>query len=209
MHAVSARGLGTVAANPGGVVVITHDHWGDLLDTAMVARFSDAHGRPLVELTGREFRRAILYRDGGTLMLRAPAGLATEVAAFGDGEPVGPGVTVQILHRRAGRDHAIEVVDAVVESIAWKERPVYTLRSVDGQSILPGDSGGGIWLDGRLQGNMWTTVMIRQILADGTVRDVATDSCVAAIHLQTVHTLHAPAPVPTVIMPQTTVAHPS
>jgi hypothetical protein len=33
-----------------------------------------------------------------------------------------------------------------------------SLRSLNGQSIEPGDSGGGIWIDGHLAGNMWMTV---------------------------------------------------
>jgi hypothetical protein len=32
------------------------------------------------------------------------------------------------------------------------------LQSADGQAIEPGDSGGGIWADGTLVGNMWMTV---------------------------------------------------
>jgi len=33
-----------------------------------------------------------------------------------------------------------------------------SLRSLNGQSIEPGDSGGGIWINGHLAGNMWMTV---------------------------------------------------
>ncbi len=32
------------------------------------------------------------------------------------------------------------------------------MRSLDGSSIEPGDSGGGIWIEGRLVGNLWSTV---------------------------------------------------
>jgi hypothetical protein len=30
---------------------------------------------------------------------------------------------------------------------------------LNGQAIEPGDSGGGVWLDGRFVGNLWTTVI--------------------------------------------------
>jgi hypothetical protein len=31
----------------------------------------------------------------------------------------------------------------------------FRLQSLDGTVLLPGDSGGGVWLDGKLVGNMW------------------------------------------------------
>ena len=38
-----------------------------------------------------------------------------------------------------------------------EERPIYVLRSLDGQAIVQGDSGGGVWWNGRLVGNTWAT----------------------------------------------------
>lgn len=37
--------------------------------------------------------------------------------------------------------------------------PLLSLRSLHGQTIEPGDSGGGVWLDGRFVGNLWMTVI--------------------------------------------------
>ncbi len=38
------------------------------------------------------------------------------------------------------------------------QHSVMKLQSVDGQTVIPGDSGGGIWLGGVLVGNMWMTI---------------------------------------------------
>jgi hypothetical protein len=197
LHAAAERGLGTLALNPGGALLITHDHWGGLLDSAPMVQVRDTEDALLLELSGREFRNAILYRDGGTMVLRAPAGLlpsgqlAGRAASLGDRQEVQPGDTVHLVHQLAGKEHQIGVMDAVIESVSGKDqRPVYTLRSLDGTAIIPGDSGGGIWVEGELLGNMWTTIMIREtVTATGEEHDVPTDTCVAAIHLQTVHSL--------------------
>jgi len=51
------------------------------------------------------------------------------------------------------------MLEAEVESIGeYKGLPIFVLRSLDGLPIVSGDSGGGIWQDGRLVGNMWATV---------------------------------------------------
>jgi hypothetical protein len=197
LHAAAERGLGTLAINPGGALLITHDHWGELLDTAPMVQVRDTGDALLLQLSGLEFRNAILYRDGGTMVLRAPASLlpsdqlTARAASLGDGKEVQPGDTVHLVHQLAGREHQIGVMDAVIDSVSGKDqRPVYTLRSLDGTPIVPGDSGGGIWVEGELLGNMWTTIMIRETAtSSGQEHDVATDTCVAAIHLQTVHSL--------------------
>ena len=49
------------------------------------------------------------------------------------------------------------ILTAVEES---ENRPVFILRSLDGQPIVQGDSGGGVWWNGRLIGNTWATEMI-------------------------------------------------
>jgi cell wall-associated NlpC family hydrolase len=43
--------------------------------------------------------------------------------------------------------------------------PVYKLRSLDGQAIQPGDSGGGVWHEGVLVGNNWMV----EAISDGNL----------------------------------------
>jgi len=43
--------------------------------------------------------------------------------------------------------------------ILYNSLPAYRLRSLDGQPVIPGDSGGGIWYKGTLIGNNWVTLM--------------------------------------------------
>jgi hypothetical protein len=64
--------------------------------------------------------------------------------------------------------------------------PSLMLRRVNGKAIEPGDSGGGIWLDGRLVGNMWYRVNARVQSADedgSTVESLRTTNlAIAATH---------------------------
>jgi hypothetical protein len=48
-----------------------------------------------------------------------------------------------------------------------------TLRGLDGQVLLPGDSGGGVWLAGSLLGSVW---------AAGVHGAQATTLTIAALH---------------------------
>jgi hypothetical protein len=43
--------------------------------------------------------------------------------------------------------------------VLYQGLPVYKLRSLNGQYIQPGDSGGGVWQDGVLVGNNWAVLM--------------------------------------------------
>ncbi len=41
----------------------------------------------------------------------------------------------------------------------YKNQPVYKLALLDGGAIDLGDSGSGIWVDGKLAGNMWAAYL--------------------------------------------------
>jgi hypothetical protein len=70
---------------------------------------------------------------------------------------VAAGETVDIVYRENPSRETAAIKQAVVEEIAiYNNEPVYKLHSLDGQTIQPGDSGGGIWHDGCLVGNNWT-----------------------------------------------------
>jgi hypothetical protein len=45
-------------------------------------------------------------------------------------------------------------------AIDWyKGLPVFKLRSLSGQPLKQGDSGGGVWFRGQLVGNTWATLL--------------------------------------------------
>jgi len=168
-------GLGTLVEHHGKTLLYTHDHWGDLDRLGMV-QFRSAAGDLLLELDGEAFKDMIQYRDGGTLILGAAEenGASDYIAAllwtaqtrynqvltpasFGTTENMQEGQIVTVA--RQGRDdQEVELIQATVESIItrWGAQ-VFKLRSLSGKTIIPGDSGGGIWLNGLLVGNMWKT----------------------------------------------------
>ncbi len=55
----------------------------------------------------------------------------------------------------------------VRETAEYQGQTSYILQSSEGTVVVPGNSGGGIWFDGRLVGNMWTT-MIADNVKDGS-----------------------------------------
>jgi hypothetical protein len=189
-----ALGLGSLVEKDGHAWIVTHNHWKDLLHDLCLVEFRDAENRLLLRLFGFEFKDLIIQSDAGTLILRAPEGLveqmtesgALAVGVIGDSGDVRPGDVVQVAHRQPGRRDRVEVMEAVVESVVvYKGLPAFQLRSLDGQPVLIGDSGGGMWHEGRLVGNLWATLTVPQPAdgsAAGTQNPVATEVSYAAVY---------------------------
>lgn len=151
-----SRGLGTLVSYAGQTLIVTHDHWAHLTPSLHEVELHDSAGRLLLTLDAQIFRALIAYRDGGTMVLRTPAGLQGLVPAT-LGAPAGQGDVVWFARRdpAAGRT-TVEVVAATVTSLHAKAKPASMhLRNVDGSAVIPGDSGGGVWADGKLAANMW------------------------------------------------------
>ncbi len=196
----SARGLSTVVYCAGENVLVTHDHWGDVLDNLVYARFWSRDNELLLELDGAEYKELIRHRDGGTTVLSVPEGLidgdlptlnnpaalpAIVPAALADQADLQVGDKVLAVVRHPEAPHRVEILEAVVESLEDQQGlPSLMLRRENGKPIEPGDSGGGVWYDGRLVGNMWYRVKHRVVSADedGTASESLrlTDLAVAA-----------------------------
>jgi hypothetical protein len=167
-------GLGTLVSHDSELILITHDHWGDL-DTLGAVQFRNAAGDPLLEMDGAVFKDLIRYQDGGTMILGRSAGgdrsdyLSAMVAisrseysrsiipaVFGSEEPIDQGNSLIIVRQGRNGSDGIELMEVSIESTGerWGQM-VYQLRCAAGGDIMPGDSGGGLWLGGRLVGNMW------------------------------------------------------
>lgn len=153
------RGVGTLVAVAGQTVIVTHDHW-SLLDGAITqVEFRTADGALLHSTNEDAFRGAIRYRDGGTLILDAPAALL--VQGLVPTQPpatthVGTGQQVYVTHRHPEQPDRLVVSPAVVEGNDFNHgQQALDLRTLDGASIVRGDSGGGVWLGDQLIGNMW------------------------------------------------------
>jgi hypothetical protein len=167
-------GLGTLVSCNGEILLITHDHWGSLDDLGMV-QFRNAAGDPLLELGAAAFKALIRYQDGGTMILGKgrngnpsdylSAMVWSSQAKYSHrihpvelelGKHVGVGDRLIVVRQGRTDSAAVELLTASVESLQerWGQT-VYKLRNEDGEQIMPGDSGGGLWLDGRFVGNMW------------------------------------------------------
>jgi hypothetical protein len=159
---LEAYGLGTLFADGGKQYLITHNHWGEVLQNASLIEIHDVDGKLLVRLIGFEFNQLVRYADPGTLILRAPAELERTSwvpEMLPSGSPVQQGAIVSVALRDTLDRSRVTVMEAVVESnCVCSGLPGYQLRSLEGTPVLHGDSGGGIWVDGKLAGNMWATV---------------------------------------------------
>ena len=160
----STNGLGTLVRLRGEILLISHDHWS--LFTSSTApdkvTFRDAKGSLLVEMSGAELLPLILFHDSGTFILKAPEKLATKALAtaeIGSVETISPGDTVHVVHHSPEQENQLSIQAAEVVGLELVNGvPRLSLRSLNGQSIEPGDSGGGIWVNGYLAGNLWMTV---------------------------------------------------
>lgn len=150
--------VGTLVQFQGGIYLVTHNHFGDAWGDTSTIEFRDAKNRMIIPISGFEFKSRIVYQDPGTLVLRAPDVLTdvlTPVNLLSQPQ-LEPGDIVQIIHRSEPSHYKIETLTAIVEEInTYESTPVYILRSLDGQSLVPGDSGGGVWFDGTLIANSW------------------------------------------------------
>lgn len=62
---------------------------------------------------------------------------------------------------------------SVVMNETYKGQTAIRMNSLNGKVVVQGNSGGGVFVDGKLVGNMWETLVIRQ-QANGQVSDEAT-----------------------------------
>jgi hypothetical protein len=143
---LEAYGLGTLFADGGKQYLITHNHWGEVLQNASLIEIHDVDGKLLVRLIGFEFNQELERTSWVPEMLPS-------------GSPVQQGAIVSVALRDTLDRSRVTVMEAVVESnCVCSGLPGYQLRSLEGTPVLHGDSGGGIWVDGKLAGNMWATV---------------------------------------------------
>ena len=156
------RGLGTVVAFGGETLILTHDHWAPLTPDLNEVEFRNAQGALMLTLDAQAFMALVVYRDGGTMVLRAPAALERPVELDGlvaamPGAPADEDDVVWLARRAVASGRStVEVVAATVTAVDGAAFPAsMRLRNVDGSAVIPGDSGGGVWANGRLLGNLW------------------------------------------------------
>jgi hypothetical protein len=159
-------GLGTVVQVEGQITIITHNHWRPLSDVGLV-QFSDANGTVVISMTPFEFEKLILFQDAGTTILIAPANLGIAPATMGSPRQAAKGQIVSIVRRQPGNMNQIEVVQArIVKEALYESLEAWKLQAMNGDFISPGDSGGGIWLNGQWIGNTWSIKVVEHANGD-------------------------------------------
>jgi len=155
---VMAQGFGTMVLWEGATVIVTHNHWGDMLKDAQYVHILDAYGNLLLKLWMNEFASLIRYSDPGTLVLDAPAGLSLASADLGIDQSVAAGDIVTVVRQDPADSDRVDLLQARVLSFKqYHGLPVFKLAILGEGSLVPGDSGGGIWFHGELVGNTWAS----------------------------------------------------
>jgi len=153
--------MATLVQSKGEVYLVTHNHWGDVLQDLTTVEFRTADNKLILPIFGKEFKRLTVYQDTGTLVLHLPEGWPVEIkpANLGLGLRLKVGDTVLVAYREKPNRTTAALLEASVQAVSeFEELPIYELRTRDGQALQPGDSGGGVWFRGVLVANNWAVV---------------------------------------------------
>jgi hypothetical protein len=172
---IIANGIGSLILDQGKTLLVTHNHWGEALQDASLVELRDADNGLLLRMFGFEFKEHTLFQDAGTMILEAPQELlASHPAAVGmtdsgnlrvpgkagNAEMVKVGEMVQVTFRQGANRQQVGVLNAeVVAHDLFNSLAILQLRSLDGQPLMQGDSGGGVWFQGGLVANTWMTLV--------------------------------------------------
>jgi len=162
-----SEGLGTLARQGSDLLIVTHDHWHLVTPDLRRVAFHDAGGEPLLELSGKEFLQLVRYRDGGTMVLTAPTGLAASrvPVALDNGSGANRDDIVYLAFRDPDNGQIGVAAMLVQKETIYQGRPVSRLTSLNGELVVEGNSGGGVLYNGKLIGNMWGTIMVEDVSA--------------------------------------------
>lgn len=166
-HRLGSQGLGTVVEAGERRFILTHDHWSLADETLSHVILRDAHGVQLLALDGASFLSLVRYRDGGAMLLAAPRELSgVAPAALYDGSQPLAGDTVW-LPARAEAGHGLRISGAQVQSVHADIVPgSLWLQSAPG-TVAAGDSGAGVWYNGKLIANLWGVTEVRNAAKGG------------------------------------------
>jgi hypothetical protein len=164
---VVAKGLGSLIRNGGVMFLVTHNHWGDILRGGSAVTFYDVDGDLLKTMSGSEFKTLIRYRDAGSLILQVQQEWVEQSVPgiVGDPRDVAAGDSVLVTQRDGPNRKEVILVEAEVVSVMiYEGLPVYRLNLPEGPPFQGGDSGGGVWHNGKLVGITYATVLVEPFL---------------------------------------------
>lgn len=153
----TSQGFGTVVQSEGQRFILTHNHWSVRASELNRVEIRNGLGQNLLVLAGSVFNSLVRYNDGGTMLLEAPPELAgVNAAELGDATALDIGSTVWLATYNAAASQGIEIETAWVREVDGTAVPGRLLLEGQGAAINSGTSGGGVWVDGKLVGNLWT-----------------------------------------------------
>lgn len=178
----TSQGFGSVVQYGGQRFILTHNHWS--IPTAELNRVEirNRTGQTLLVLDDAAFSSLVRYQDSGTMLLAAPAELAeAEAAELGDSSAVQVGSTVWLATHDVEQGQRIKIETAWVQEIDANIAPARLYLRGQETAVTCGDSGGGVWANGKLVANLWTIKVAKQTWELGISLYRPTGSIVAAI----------------------------
>jgi hypothetical protein len=164
---VKGKGLASLVWDGERTLLVTHNHWGEILQERADVKFYDARGQLVKTMSGSEFISLMCYLDGGTLILSSPAEWIGEAQPVVENDPlqVKAGDFVMVAQHDGSKQMEVTLVKAQVEAVTtYRGVPVYKLKDLEGKPAQKGDSGGGIWYKGKFVGNLWYRMKVEPTL---------------------------------------------
>ena len=178
----TSRGFGTVVQNEGQRFILTHNHWSIPAAELNRVEIRNGAGQTLLVLEGATFYSLVRYQDGGTMLLDVPQELAgVNAAELGDGAAVQVGSTVWLATYDVAAGQGIKIETAWVREVEGSAVPGRLMLEGQETAVISGDSGGGVWADGKLVGNLWTIQVAEQTWGLGISLNRPTGSIVAGM----------------------------
>jgi hypothetical protein len=155
------EGIATLVRHHEQRLLLTHNHW-SYLPSCSTIEFLNAKSHPLMTLNCSALKYLIVFGDSGVLVLKAPESLGGRPAALGSIQDALPGQSVIIVHQNSIDRSKVRLIPGEIRfEDSFEQLPVLRL-DVSAEELIKGDSGGGIWIDGRLVGNLWANTYERK-----------------------------------------------
>lgn len=169
---LQAQGIATLITSNGHQKLVTHNHWGDYFDSNATATFYDAAGTLIFATSAKNLHSLRQFADDGMLIVTPFPELSAHLTAVPIHETadVSLGAALWVVHQISADVRGLQLTPVVVNEYAYfADYSVVTLQSTDGTAIIPGDSGGGLFANGQLLGNMWKTLVANNAAMEPTL----------------------------------------
>jgi hypothetical protein len=151
-------GLGSLFVYQGIEYVLTHSHWSGLLPGSKV-QFRDRQNSILGEITGQEFMDMILYQDAGSIIAATPRNFCCPAPLTKINFELSQNDQVAVVHYDSPGHSNIKISPAQILQASGDDIPVYAITMLDGDQSETGDSGAGIWYEGKLVATLWSIIL--------------------------------------------------